>query len=325
MGAVLSACWVGEEDEAAPESFASASALLGRKGQRPLGVLSVGVIGTGRSSVINTLLNRADACHASGGQLRGTRGCSVHRGERSAPIEDEPALELDFVDCEGLRSDQPVRAEELYKFIELLKPALEQFPGGGISHVFVTLDVEERQNHASVHNLLALTELFREVRERCYLCITRFNTNSVQAQWNNELLAWTRANRRAATWDELSGAPPSPSSMMHSYRAYIDEGFSGAGEAGAKAKLEQLLRFFDDRVIWMYNLDNMQQEDRADGELPPHEEYLYRFYRAAAIRQLVDGDLGRFPSEKLRIVEHKESLNELASACVLQCSDVALI
>lgn len=267
-----------------------------------LGVVSVGVIGTGRSSLLNTLLNSSSACLVSGGQLQGTRGCEAVLGARPADCPGGAAgatgahpllTSLDYIDCEGLRSDQAVRKADLCAYMDLLAPAAARLRAPArTTRILFTLDMEDRQNAPTVANLLTLVELFRPVAPACFLCLSKWNTNAVQAEWNRRLLTWARRHKRAEDASEVAAAPPppSPDEMMADYAAYVDSNFSQDAEAEAKAKLKLLLESFQGRVVWAYNLDSMQQEDREDGELAYCEEFLFQHYRDIAIRTLVAGN-----------------------------------
>jgi hypothetical protein len=57
-------------------------------------------------------------------------------------------------------------------------------------------------------------------------------------------------------------------------------------EQGALARMRRLLALFEGRVLWAYNLDHMQWEDREEGELPAHDEFLFRHYRDLALSEL---------------------------------------
>ncbi|GBG28693.1 Hypothetical Protein FCC1311_049142 [Hondaea fermentalgiana] len=263
------------------------------KEETRLQLVSVGIIGTGRSSTINTLLNSSSACKVSGGQLRGTRGFAVAEKHTSAALPGHRALELDYIDCEGLRRDKNVDAAELNAHLTMLARAMAQLPGARVSHIVFTLDLEDRQNAPTVLNLLTLVEAFRDVRTHCFLCMTKWNSNAVQAEWNTDLREYTRANRRAKSTAGLKGSPPTPSQMRQSYLDYLATSFKPKTEEVAREKLERVLDFFQDRVFWAYNLDSLQLEDREEGELGPMFEHMFATYRDEAIKTLTE--LGAAP------------------------------
>ncbi len=299
-----------------------------------LGLVSVGIIGTGRSSFFNTLLNSKDVCKVSGGQLRGTRGCELMVKRASvayAPLEDaddsgeegagararagEAApFTAHLIDSEGLRSDSPVKAEELRAFADALCRSVKLMPGGSVTHVLLSLDVEERQTLSSLSNLLALCEMLRDARASCFLCLTKFNSNSVTTEWNRRLYEWNRSNRRAKSAAGLP-APPAPQDMLADYVAYFEHKFNTPTEQGALARMRRLLAFFEGRVLWAYNLDHMQWEDREEGELPAHEEFLFRHYRDLALSEL---NAVRHPVavKDLVLVREQADLLSLATRCV---------
>ena len=298
-----------------------------------LGLVSVGIIGTGRSSFFNTLLNSKDMCKVSGGQLRGTRGCELLVKRASvayAPLEeaddsgedaaggralaDAAPFTAHLIDSEGLRSDSPVKAEELRAFADALCRSVKLMPGGSVTHVLLALDVEERQTLSSLSNLLALCEMLRDARASCFLCLTKFNSNSVTTEWNRRLYEWNRSNRRAKSAAGLP-EPPAPRDMLADYVAYFEHKFDTPTEQGALARMRRLLAFFEGRVLWAYNLDHMQWEDREEGELPAHEEFLFRHYRDIALREL-NAVQRPVAVKDLALVKEQADLLGLAMRCV---------
>jgi len=249
-------------------------------------VVTLGIMGSGRSSVINTLLNSGTACKVAGGQLRGTRGFQVVSGMKSQPIAGGTDVVIEFLDTEGLRSDQSTKVEELAVFLEGMAEGLSGFQEREVSHLLFSLDLEERQTAYSVGNLLGLCEVFRAQRKRSFLCLTKWNSNAVQGEWNRRLLEWTRSYKRNQS--VIKEDPPSTGDMYADFRKYIDTSFEKMHEAAAKDKLLKLFEFFEDRIIWLYNLDSLEVEDREeDGELPLFKETLYFFYRERALNVLV--------------------------------------
>ncbi len=298
-----------------------------------LGLVSVGIIGTGRSSFFNTLLNSKDMCKVSGGQLRGTRGCELlvkrasvaysplevadDSGEDAAggrALADAAPITAHLIDSEGLRSDSPVKAEELRAFADALCRSVKLMPGGSVTHVLLALDVEERQTLSSLSNLLALCEMLRDARASCFLCLTKFNSNSVTTEWNRRLYEWNRSNRRAKSVAGLP-EPPAPREMLADYVAYFEHKFDTPTEQGALARMRMLLAFFEGRVLWAYNLDHMQWEDREEGELPAHEEFLFRHYRDIALREL-NAVQRPVAVKDLALVKEQADLLGLALRCV---------
>lgn len=272
-----------EEKVARNKTKGGKEEILGTEVRPHLQLVSLGIIGTGRSSSINTLLNSSSACKVSGGQLRGTRGFAVSQNIVSEDLPGHREISMDFIDSEGLRRDKNVDAPELEQHLGALARSLRKLPNHTVSHIIFTLDLEDRQNAPTVWNLLTLVEAFRDVRTHCFLCLTKWNSNSVQAEWNDKLREFSRANRRAKSASTLKGSPPKPAEMHKSYLDYLAYSFQPKTEEIAREKLERLLEFFEDRIIWAYNLDSLQVEDREDGELPPMFEEMYRFYRDEAI------------------------------------------
>uniref|UniRef100_A0A7S2SKM3 G domain-containing protein n=1 Tax=Mucochytrium quahogii TaxID=96639 RepID=A0A7S2SKM3_9STRA len=210
---------------------------------RPLQAICLGVIGTGRSSFVNTLLNSSTECKVSGGQLRGTRGCRLVSNRASNDLGGDQFF-LDYIDCEGLRSDQKVKSVELDDFFHTLVPSIRSFKGGTVSHILFTLDVAERQTAPTMNNLLVLADVFKAFRSNCYLVLTKWDTNGVQKDWNNTLLAWCKKNRRVKTVESLVGEPPRPETMLVEYLEYLDNKVDSAVDAEAGRKMKTLLAFF---------------------------------------------------------------------------------
>lgn len=120
--------------------------------------------------------------------------------------------------------------------------------------------------------------MLNSVRENCYLCLTKWNTNSVLSEWNQPLREWTRSNRK--TTDEAEFTPPPSYKQLYShYSKYLETKFSTSEEAIVLHKMRTILAFFKDRVIFMYNLDGIEWEDKQDNDLDLHTSYLYNFYR----------------------------------------------
>jgi len=241
-------------------------------------ILSVGIVGTGRSSFLNTLFDD-EVFKVSGGQLQGTR---VHEFATRPKVQvDDWAVSISCIDSKGLRRDRKVTEKELLENLKSLMNPLRLFPNQGISHIFFTLDVENRSDIANVENLLMLTQVYRPLLPICYLCITKWNTNGVMKAWNERLYSYCKAKRQKKTGVQIP--PPAPKDMLEDYLNYLDTNMKF--DCVLK-KLKTLLDIFEDRVIWGYNLDTIQREDRAENELPPYVDYLYEFYRSQCLSKL---------------------------------------
>ena len=265
-----------------------------------------GVSGSGVSSALNTLAGWA-VCPESGGQLAGTRGAELRlalsfegdAGVAAQPERGSPApapLALALLDTAGLRADRRMSAGELAVLLGAAGAEASGMPDGELSAVLVTLNVEARAEHAALFNTLALLESLAPVRERCWLVLTHWGSNSVMAQWNGELLAYMRAARRSLTLPAAAARrdPPTPEVMLRDLRAYLDGPLAAQGEgaAGCKRALDRILgSVAPQRVLWGCSLDASQREDRAEGALPAHLERLYVESRRRCVDALISQDM----------------------------------
>jgi hypothetical protein len=287
-----------------------------------------GVSGSGVSSALNTLAGWA-VCPESGGQLAGTRGAELRlalsfegdAGVAAQPERDSPApapapLALALLDTAGLRSDRRMSAGELAALLGAAGAEASGMPDGELSAVLVTLNVEARAEPAALFNTLALLESLAPVRERCWLVLTHWGSNSVMAQWNGELLTYARAARRSLTLPAAAARrdPPTPEVMLRDLRAYLDGPLAaqGGGAAGCKRALDRILgSVAPQRVLWGCSLDASQREDRAEGALPAHLERLYVESRRRCVDALTSQDM--LPMHQLPFVGHSAAqLEQLA-------------
>jgi hypothetical protein len=277
-----------------------------QRGAGRLHAVCFGVSGSGVSSVLNTLAGWT-VCPENGGQLAGTRGAELRlalssEGEASVTAQPErgtstPApLALALLDTAGLRADRRMSAGELAALLGAVGAEASSMPDGELSAVLVTLNVEARAESAALFNTLALLEALAPVRERCWLVLTHWGSNSVMAQWNGELLAYARAARRSLTLPASAARrdPPTPEAMMRDLRAYLDGPLvaQGEGAAGFKRALDRIFSSVGpQRVLWGFSLDANQREDRAEGVLPAHLERLYVESRRICVDALTSQDM----------------------------------
>ena len=80
------------------------------------------------------------------------------------------------------------------------------------------------------------------------------------------------------TIEEITEEPPSYQEMYQYYCNYIMEAMNNDEDAGAFSKMGTFLSFFQGRIIFMFNLDSVEIEDLANGELEAYTQYLYTFY-----------------------------------------------
>merc|ERR1712232_288895 len=92
---------------------------------------------------------------------------------------------------------------------------------GVINNILISFDTNNRATPASMANQLTLMELFSEIRDSCFLLLTKWNTNSVQSEWNAPLRTWTRKWKRAKTLEEITEDPPSYHELYEAYCNYI--------------------------------------------------------------------------------------------------------
>jgi len=243
-------------------------------------VMCVGVTGQGKSSTLNMILDKA-ACEVSGAQGQGTRGCILKDG-----VIDNKHF-ISYLDTQGLGADTSVSDEELLEQIMLSTESIRQM--GIINNILISFDLQTRTTPSSIANHLTLCETFNELRRSCFVCFTKWNTNSVISEWNHPLKKWIRAHRRKRSIEAITKEPPSYEEMFRAYIAYLLKTLAGRDDGGALAKMVTFLTYFQSRVIWAYNLDPVEMEDKENDELDPYIEYLYAFYRKRALVTLKRG------------------------------------
>lgn len=194
---------------------------------------------------------------------------------------------VSFIDTQGLGADTSITDTELLSQIMRSTESVHRM--GIINNILISMDLASRQTPAAMANQLTLMELFSEVRTSCFLILTKWNTNSVQAEWNKPLRTWMRKWRRAKQLQDISEDPPSYHEMYQAYCSYIVTSMNNEEDGGSFSKMGTFLAFFESRVLWMYNLDGIQIEDKEDGELEPHIHKLYEFYRDKALETLYIG------------------------------------
>merc|ERR1712232_823463 len=87
-------------------------------------------------------------------------------------------------------------------------------------------------------------------------------------------------------------------------------------DAGAFSKMGTFLAFFESRVLWMYNLDAIQIEDKEDDELEPYILKLYSFYRDLALKTLSLGSTEVKVEELVFLKNDEDTLARVASELV---------
>lgn len=270
-------------------------------------VLIVGVSGSGKSSSLNTILN-AQECLVSGAQAQGTRGTVL----RDGVIDDESFLS--YVDTQGLGADTNISDTELLSQIMTAAESVRSM--GVINVVLLSFDTSTRTTPAMMANQLTLMELFSEIRRSCFLCFTKWNTNSVISEWNVPLNRWIRKWRRVKNIEDITEDPPSYTTMYEAYSMYLIRTLVNGQDGGAFAKLVTFLSFFESRCVWMFNLDPMQIEDMEDDMLDPHILYMYTFYRAATLEVLRKGSTVVDTSEMIFLKGSKDTMLSVAMALV---------
>jgi len=270
-------------------------------------LLVVGVTGTGKSSSLNTLLNK-QACKVSGAQAQGTRGCNMQEGV----ISDKHFVS--FIDTQGLGADTSVTDTELLSQIMMSTESVTRMKI--INNILISFDTNTRATPATMANQLTLMELFGEIRQSCFLILTKWNTSAVQCEWNTPLRKWTRKWRRAQTVEEITEEPPSYQVMYEAYCEYILAAMNNDEDAGAFSKMGTFLAFFQARVLWMYNLDAVEIEDYEGGDLEPHIIYLYSFYRDKALQCLKQGSTQLAVEDLTFLKEDGDTLAKVAGRLI---------
>ena len=271
-------------------------------------LLVVGVTGTGKSSSLNTILDQ-QLCKVSGAQAQGTRGCDMRDGF----ISDDHFVS--FIDTQGLGADTSVTDAELLSQIMLSTESISKMRI--INNVLISFDTNTRATPATMANQLTLMELFGELRQSCFLILTKWNSAGVQSSWLPHLRAWIRKWRRAKSVEEITEAPPTYQAMYESYCNYIMEAMNNDEDAGAFSKMGTFLSFFQGRIIFMFNLDAVEIEDMENGELQPFTQYLYRFYRDKALQCLRAGSTRVHVDQLTFLKEDGDTLARVASRLIL--------
>jgi len=290
------------------------SAMIQRKGDGKrlrYNLLIVGVSGSGKSSSLNTLLNM-QVNKVSGAQAQGTRGCVL----RDATFDPEHFVS--YIDTQGLGADTSVSDEELLSQIMVSTESILKM--GIINNILISFDVNSRTTPAVMANQLTLMELFTELRRSCFLVFTKWNTNAVMVEWNTPLREWVRKWKRAKTREEITDPPPSYEEMYKSFCRYVISALSEDSDGGAFSKMGAFLAFFEARVLWMFNLDAIQQEDRIDGALEPYNQVLYEHYRARALEVLDKGST-RIVTDDLSFFRQDEAAMRSIAAALIKSRD----
>lgn len=84
-------------------------------------------------------------------------------------------------------------------------------------------------------------------------------TNAVQAEWNIPLRKWIHKWKRAQSVEAIKVDPPSYEVMYECFCLYIVKSMSHEQDGG---KMGTFQAFFESRVLWMFNLDALQVEDK---------------------------------------------------------------
>jgi len=274
-------------------------------------LLIVGVTGTGKSSTLNSLLDE-QVCEVSGAQAQGTRGCIL----RDASIDDDHFLS--YIDTQGLGADTSISDTDLLSQIMISTESILKM--GIINNILISFDVNARISPPMMANQLTFVELFSELRRSCFLVFTKWNTNSVQVAWNKPLRDWVRRWKRADTEEEITESPPSYEDMYRAFCRYVIDALANEEDGGAFSKTGTLLSFFESRVIFSFNLDAIQVEDRAEGELEPYITVLYHHYRNKALDTLDRGST-RILTEDLTFLRENEATMQSVAAKLIKSRD----
>ncbi|CAK9024831.1 BTB/POZ domain-containing protein KCTD7 [Durusdinium trenchii] len=274
-------------------------------------LLIVGVTGTGKSSSLNTLLDQ-QACQVSGAQAQGTRGCVL----RDASLD--PDHFVSYIDTQGLGADTSISDTELLSQIMISTESILKM--GIINNILISFDVNARTTPAMMANQLTLIELFSELRRSCFLVFTKWNTNAVQVEWNKPLRDWVRKWKRARTEEEITEDPPSYEAMYKAYCRYVIEALANEMDGGAFSKMGTFLAFFEARVLWMYNLDGIQLEDKEEDSLDPYISRLYHHYRNKALDTLDRGST-KIVTDDLTFLREDEATMRTVAAQLIRNRD----
>lgn len=274
-------------------------------------LLIVGTSGSGKSSSLNTLLDE-QACVVSGAQAQGTRGTVL----RDAKLDKDHFVS--YIDTQGLGADTSVSDTDLLSQIMVATESVLQM--GIINNILISFDVNSRTTPAMMANQLTLMELFSELRRSCFLVFTKWNTNAVQVEWNQPLREWVRRWKRAGSIEEITEDPPTYEDMYRAFCQYVISALANEMDGGAFSKMGTFLAFFEARILFMYNLDGIQLEDREEGVLDPYITRLYTFYREKALDTLDRGST-RIVTEDLTFLREDEATMRSVAAQLIRNRD----
>jgi len=285
--------------------------LLVHQKRRQHSILSLGVIGSGRSSMLNSLVNFPEGrLKVKGGELSNafvySSYLTVSLGQiqctwgydviSNCVFKGRPSNEsFKVVDGQGLPRDRNISASELEHHLRMQLQCLEEL---SYPRVFVTLDLGNRSNLASISNLLILCKVLNSIRSSCCLCVTRWNMNSID--WNQDLLKWCRKYRKQQ--NSFLDPPPTPDKMLHDLINFLQDKM-GQDES----QLNQILEFieFFPVILWPFSLDQIELEDFDNNELPDHLLYLNKYYNDQVVKQLCENDpvitVSDFPHSKKQL------------------------
>jgi len=271
-------------------------------------LMVVGVTGHGKSSTLNTILDNPQACLVSGSQGQGTRGCQLKDGV----IDDKHFVS--YLDTQGLGADTNVSDEELLEQIMLSTESIQTM--GIINNILISYDLTSRTTPSSMANLLTLCEIFKFTARSCFVCFSKFNTNSVLSEWNMPLRKWIQKYRRTKNIEDIKTEPPTYAEMYDAYTQYLIKSLANKFDGGAFAKIATFLTFFESRVLWMFNLDQVEIEDKEFGDLEPYKVYLYEFYRKKALVTLKRGSTRIVTAELAFLQDDEDTMRMVAGRLV---------
>jgi len=136
------------------------------------------------------------------------------------------------------------------------------------------------------------------------------------SEWNIPLKKWVRKFRRVRSIDQINVEPPSYEEMYRCYCQYLLKSLSQKEDGGAFAKIATLLTYFESRVLFLYNLDPVEMEDKEDGELDPYIEYLYDFYRKRALVALKRGSTVIKTAELPFLKDDEDTMADVAARLI---------
>ena len=122
--------------------------------------------------------------------------------------------------------------------------------------------------------------------------------------------------KKAASEEEIDEDPPTYEEMYKAFCRYVIDALANEMDGGAFSKMGTFLAFFEARVLFSYNLDAIQIEDRAQNALEPYIARLYTFYRNKALDTLDRGSTNIITGDLSFLKEDESTMRSVAAQLI---------